>query len=325
MISTNNISRGKLLRILPLMLLVLVMLPFISGPHVFADVTKERTSTKESKATKVVLLGTGTPIDDPERSGPSVAVVIGDTPYLVDFGPGVIRRASAAYRSGVSGLEVSKLRYVFVTHLHSDHTTGYPDLIFTPWVLGRKKPLEVYGPPGLRAMTEHILEAYREDIYMRLFGLEPAGVDGYKVNVHEIEPGVVYEDSNVTVEAFQVKHGSWPHAYGYKFRTSDRTVVISGDTSPCEALIEAARGCDVLVHEVYSQAEFEKRSPVWKHYHSSFHTSTVELAEIASMAQPGLLILYHQLLWGVTEEELLTEIRKGYDGKVVSGNDLDVY
>jgi len=300
-------------------LLAVILLSATSDLHAFAG------DTGKSTATKVVLLGTGTPIDDPDRSGPSVAVVVGETPYLIDFGPGVVRRASAAYRAGVSGLEVSKLKCAFVTHLHSDHTTGYPDLIFTPWVLGRKEPLEVYGPPGIRAMTEHILEAYREDIYMRLYGLEPAGTDGYKVNVHEILPGVVYEDSNVTVEAFQVNHGSWPRAYGYKFKTSDRTVVISGDTSPCETIIEAARGCDVLVHEVYSQVSFEKRTPEWKRYHSSFHTSTVELAQIASMSQPGLLILYHQLFWGVTEDELLAELRKGYEGNVVSGRDLEVY
>ncbi|MCG2769681.1 MAG: MBL fold metallo-hydrolase, partial [Anaerolineae bacterium] len=149
--------------------------------------------------TKIVLLGTGTPNAEPDRSRPSVAVVVNDTPYLVDFGPGVVRRAVAAFRSGIKALEPKRLKRAFATHLHSDHTAGYPDLILTPWVLERDEPLEVYGPEGIRAMTEHILAAYQEDIDERLHGLEPANDRGYLVNAHEIEPGIVYRDSNVAV------------------------------------------------------------------------------------------------------------------------------
>jgi len=106
-----------------------------------------------------VLLGTGNPSADPDRMGPSVAIVVNDTPYLVDCGPGVVRRASAAFHKGVAGLAVQKLKTAFITHLHSDHTLGYSDLIFSPWVLGRKDPLEVYGSAGLNAMTDHLLAA----------------------------------------------------------------------------------------------------------------------------------------------------------------------
>jgi ribonuclease BN (tRNA processing enzyme) len=284
-----------------------------------------RASEKEGPKTQLVLLGTGTPNADPDRSGPAVAIVVNDTPYLVDCGPGVVRRAAAAYRAGISGLQVKKLTRAFITHLHTDHTVGYPDLIFTPWVLERDEPLEVYGPKGIAAMTHHILKAYEEDIKIRLEGLEPANTEGYKVNVHEIEPGVIYEDENVNVKAFAVRHGSWAQAFGYRFETPDRTIVISGDTTPTRSVIENCNRCDVLVHEVYSQAGFERRSHVWRKYHSSFHTSSVELAKIASEARPGLLVLYHQLLWGTSEEGLLEEIRQGYDGRVVSGHDLDVY
>lgn len=277
---------------------------------------------------RVVLLGTGTPNADPDRSGPSVAVVVGQRPYLVDAGPGVVRRASAAYRNGAvlcsRGLEVSRLNRLFVTHLHSDHTAGYPDLILTPWVLGRREPLEVYGPPGIRAMTEHILAAYREDIRERLEGLEPANETGYIVHAHEIEPGVFYRDRRVTVEAFEVNHGSWP-AFGYKFHAPERTIVISGDTAPAEHLVETYRGCDVLIHEVYSAVGLERRALAWQRYHSNVHTSSHELAAIASSVQPDLLILYHQLFHGVSEQELLDEVRGRYDGEVVSGKDLEVY
>lgn len=288
----------------------------------------KRVATLDDRAvtrTRVVLLGTGTPNANPDRSGPAVAIVVDGTPYLVDCGPGVVRRAAAAHASGVAALEVTNLRRLFVTHLHSDHTVGLADLILTPWVLGRDEPLAVYGPPGIAAMTEHILAAYEQDIRIRVDGLEPANDVGYRVEAHEIGPGVVYHDDKVVVTAFAVEHGSWEHAFGFRFDTLDRVVVVSGDTTPSRNLIENAKGCDVLIHEVYSQSGFDRREPQWQRYHSRFHTSTTELARIAETVQPRLLILYHQLLWGSTEGELLDEIRRGYDGIVVSGRDLDVY
>src|SRR5690606_16977807 len=117
--------------------------------------------------TRVVLLGTGTPSPDPERSGPATAIVVNGTPYLIDFGPGVVRRVAAAAQAGVNGLTVVNVRVAFLTHLHSDHTAGSPDLILAPGAVGRSQPLEVYGPRGLQHMTAHILEAYREDIAIR--------------------------------------------------------------------------------------------------------------------------------------------------------------
>src|SRR5580692_9020656 len=154
-------------------------------------------------AAQVILLGTGTPNADPERAGPAVAIVANGQPYLVDFGPGVVRRAAAAH------IKPSDLKIAFATHLHSDHTVGLADLIFTPWTLERAAPLELYGPRGLRAMAHHIEQAYREDIKIRLTGGEPSNKTGYKVNVHEIKTGVVYRDANITVTAFAVPHGEW--------------------------------------------------------------------------------------------------------------------
>jgi len=273
---------------------------------------------------QVVLLGTGTPNADPERHGSAVAIVVNETPYLIDFGPGVVRRAAAAHQMGVNGLAVPKLRRAFLTHLHSDHTAGYPDLIFTPWVLERDQPLQVYGPPGTQAMTEHILAAYAQDIKQRLYGLEPANERGYQVQVQEIEPGLVYQDANVSVEAFPVQHGSWP-AFGYRFTTPDRVIILSGDTAPFAGLVDHYRGCDLLIHEVYSVAGLTTRPPAWQTYHTRVHTSTRQLAEIAAQVKPELLVLYHQLFWGVSEAELVAEIRERYEGAVVSGRDLDVF
>jgi ribonuclease BN (tRNA processing enzyme) len=289
------------------------------------DAERSAASPEDSGRTQIVLLGTGTPNADPDRSGPALAIVVDGVPYLIDLGPGVIRRAAAAHRAGVEGLAVSKLETAFITHLHTDHTIGYTDFIFTPWVLERDVPAEVYGPKGLKAMTDHLLAAYEEDIRTRIDGLEPANSEGYKVNVHEIEPGLVYEDERISVTAFPVEHGSWAQAFGYRFDTPDRSIVISGDTRASRSVVEACRGCDVLIHEVYSQAGFERRDPTWQRYHSSFHTSAPDLGRIAAEAEPGLLILYHQLLWGATPEELLDEMRQTFDGRVVYGNDLDVY
>jgi ribonuclease BN (tRNA processing enzyme) len=278
--------------------------------------------------TQVVMLGTGNPRPDPDRSGPSVAVVVNDTPYIVDFGPGVVRRAAAAFRKGVAGLTMPKLKTAFVTHLHSDHTVGYPDLIFTPWVLGREEPLEVYGPAGLRAMTEHILAAYGEDIDIRTNGLEHGNRTGYKVNAHEIKPGVIYRDENVTVKAFLVHHGSWREAYGYRFETPDKVIVISGDCAPSQSVAENCDGCDLLLHEVYTQAGYDGSKEDWRKYITNFHTSTKELSALATKAKPKLLVLYHQMFFGGatdTEEGLLKEMRQFYGGSVVSAHDLDIY
>ncbi len=291
-----------------------------------AEQSGETPSVDWASGTHVVMLGSGTPNAEPDRSGSAVAILVDGTPYLVDAGPGVVRRANAARERGLEPLQVSNLHHLFVTHLHSDHTLGLPDLMFTPWVLERDQPLQVYGPEGTAAMVTHLHSAYEADIRVRLDGLEPANDRGYLVNVHEIaEAGIVYEDDKVRVSAFAVRHGSWESSWGYRFESRDRVIVISGDAVPSEAVIEGCGGCDVLVHEVYSQAGFERRDSIWQRYHANSHTSTVQLAELASRARPELLVLYHQLYWGTSDEDLLDEITSRYGGRVVSGKDFDVY
>ncbi|MCP4141330.1 MAG: MBL fold metallo-hydrolase [Chloroflexi bacterium] len=282
----------------------------------------------KSSRTKVILLGTGNPNPDPNHSGPAVMILVDDQPYLVDFGAGVVRRAAALterYGGELEGLKIKNLTVAFLTHMHSDHTIGYPDLILTPWVMGRNKPLEVYGPDGIAEMTENILKAYRDDIKYRLYGLEPANNQGWRVNAHEISEGLIYEDEKVKVEAFLVKHGTWPNAYGYRFTTPDKMIVLSGDTMPCENIIEYSRGADILIHEVYFKKAFDKKDEFWQKYHAINHTSTYQLAEIAEKTQPKLLVTYHTLYWGGNEEEILAEIAESYKGEVVVGSDLQVF
>src|SRR5262249_17119949 len=159
--------------------------------------------------TQIVLLGTGTPGADPDRFGPATAIIVNDTTYLVDAGAGIVRRAAAAAREhSIKALQAANLGLVFLTHLHSDHTVGLPDLIFSPWTLGRRTPLEAYGPPGTSEMMKHLLEAYRVDIETRT----NPNVDqrefpqGHNVNAHEAHTGVVYKDANMTVTAFPTTH-----------------------------------------------------------------------------------------------------------------------
>ncbi|HKD78713.1 MAG TPA: MBL fold metallo-hydrolase [Candidatus Angelobacter sp.] len=279
--------------------------------------------------TQVVILGTGTPILDPDRSGPSVAVVVNGAAYLVDFGPGVVRRAAAAARDKkITALTPSNIKVVFATHLHSDHTAGLADLYLSPAVEGRPGPLELYGPPGIADMARHIQAAYVKDVVVRTQGLERGNIKAYRINAHEIHPGIVYKDSNVTVRAFAVAHGTWDYSYGYRFDTADRSIVISGDTGPTGQIARACHGCDLLLHEVYSLAWFNSRPPARQRYHSRFHTSTAELAKIATQAQPKMLVLYHQLFRPTDDVDavLTQEIRQaGYSGPISSAHDLDIY
>lgn len=276
--------------------------------------------------TKVVMLGTGTPNADPERSGPAVAIVVNGASYLVDAGAGIVRRAAAAARDdSLPALNAPNLRRVFITHLHSDHTVGLPDLILSPWVLGRATPLEIYGPPGTQRMADLLEKAYSADVDIRLHGGEPSNKTGYAERARDVMPGLVYRDSNVTVSAFAVAHGKWEHAYGYVFQTRDRKIVISGDTHPTDAVVRACNGCDVLVHEVYSAERLKAREPAWQQYHTAYHTSTYQLGELATRAKPKLLVLYHQLFWGDTDAALVAQVRTRYRGAVVSGRDLAVY
>ena len=295
--------------------------------------------------TKVVLLGTGTPIPDPDRSGPATAIVVGDSAYLVDVGPGVVRRAEAALlERGIKALEPGNLKVAFVTHLHSDHTVGYSDLILTGWTSGRDTPLEVYGPTGLKAMTEHILEAYRVDIETRTNaeGNQRAISNGWKVNAHEIKPGIIYKDASVTVTAFPTKHAM--ESYGYRFDTYDRRIVISGDTSPTEETIKACSGCDILIHDTQT-LDLSSKMPERLHsFVTKYHTTTAQLAALAKEAKPKLLVTYHTIAFrpGIappkflssitikgpsrsTEEILQDEIGSQYSGRFVIGHDLDVY
>ena len=173
-------------------------------------------------------------------------------------------------------------------------------------------------------MTENLLKAYQVDLRVRLHGSQPHVAPGYEVHAHDVKPGEVYRDEAMRVIGFAVPHGDFPGAYGYRFEARDKTIVISGDTTYSEALIAAAKGCDILVHEVYSQKGLEQRTPDWRRYHAAFHTSAPDVGRVAAQVRPRKLVLYHLLPMGQSEAEVLAEVRTQYQGEVIYGKDLEV-
>jgi ribonuclease Z len=296
---------------------------FVCGPVLATEHQTGFPTIGGPDSTVVILLGTGTPLPDPKTQGPSIAVTVGQRIFIFDAGPGVARQMAAA------GLPVrgGPVTALFLTHLHSDHTLGYPDLIFTSWVMGRRSPLRVVGPRGTQAMTDHLLSAWSEDIAIRTDGLEHSSPGGYAVAVQETDGGVVYDSAGVRILAIGVEHGSWAQAFGYQVDTPAGRIVISGDTRPSPALERAAQGANLLIHEVYPESRLrpEQRpgGEDWPRYMRAFHTSDRELGAIAARAKPGLLILYHVVRMGGTDAELLAGIRAGgYLGRVILGRDL---
>lgn len=279
----------------------------------------------QQPATRIVLLGTGMPRPNPEASGPATAVVLGKRLFLFDAGRAVMQQLAAAK------LPISGPTATFITHLHSDHTVGLPDLILTSWVMRRRVPMPIYGPEGLADMIDHIHRGWATDIRVRTEGLEREIAGGERVTVREFDhEGVVYDSAGVTVSAIRVKHGDFPNAYGYKITTPDRTIVISGDTRPVNAIELAATNADVLVHEVYSASHLKPEDrpggDLWPEYMRSFHTSDVELGALAATAGPRLLILTHIIRMGASDSELVAGVRRGgYTGRVVVGKDLERY
>jgi ribonuclease BN (tRNA processing enzyme) len=280
-------------------------------------------ATGAQSRTQVLILGTGTPIPDPERSGPGVAIVVDSVAYLFDAGTGIVRRAAAAARTGIVALQPPRLSMLFLTHLHSDHTMGLNDVLFTPWIQGRTSRLELFGPPGTERLLNGIIDGNIEDIAERLASAGGPAADGFRANVHIVREGTIHTDERVTIRAFAVPHSAWKHAFGYRIQTPDKVIVISGDARANGAIARECNGCDVLVHEVYSDTGFATIPAARQPYHAQAHTSATQLGDIATSARPGVLVLYHQLFFGASDSTLVAEVRSRFRGRVVSAKDLD--
>lgn len=277
--------------------------------------------------TKLILLGTGTPVMISNRYQSSLAIIVNEKPYIVDCGSGILERLSNARAMGIKGLENPKLTRLFITHFHPDHTVGLPGFIIAPWNQRRWDALKIYGPDGIEKKVNGLLEVYADGIYEHLTN-NPKDMSPIDVQPIVINAGIFYKDDLVKVEAIPVVHGSF-EAYAFKFTTPDKTIVISGDTCPVENLYEKAKGCDILVHEVYSETVMKTRPKVAQDYFKKVHTGGIELGKIAQKVQPKLLVLTHQIAYGLsneaTAEAILKEIKMNYEGAVAYGNDLDVF
>ncbi|MGY0614934.1 MBL fold metallo-hydrolase [Vibrio sp. FJH11] len=284
-------------------------------------------SISASAKTDVILLGTGTPVPDADRSGPSTAVVYNDTAFVFDAGGGMVQKAiEAAQKKGINALYPTNIKHVFITHLHSDHILDISELAATYW-WRRDDKVSLYGPVGTEKFVTGYYDMLSVDIGLRTSGKQPLkDPTNYQMIVKEYtESNTVYDQDGVTIEAFTVPHGDIRPAFGYKVTTPDKVVVISGDTAYSEKMIEIAKGADVLVHEVISEQGLSGLSEFWQKYHSTSHTRTSELAKIASEAKPKLLVLSHILHYSAPIESVMEEIQANYDGQVVLGNDLDVF
>jgi ribonuclease BN (tRNA processing enzyme) len=285
--------------------------------------------------TYAIMLGSGKPEPTPYRFGPGGAVITNETPYLIDAGEGIwrgIAQAAIAHdRRFVDALAPHRLTRLFLTHLHSDHIVGLPSLLLLPWTCGKNRPLHVHGPRGTRRLVEMLLDAYRDDIDERVNGCERKDDIGWRACTYDVlEPGSIYADENVTVEAFHHPHVSFEQNLGYRFTTSDRTIVWLGDGCACDEYFEAARGADVLfsdVSSVHGQSTPWRDSPESSGSTCPGHIRSDQLAELATQANVRRVVLHHEQNYSdpYDVEALVKEVRRFYDGEVISARDGDVF
>ena len=283
-----------------------------------------KTAEAPENQIEVVLLGTGYPRPYPDRAGPSTAVIVNGKYFIVDAGRSVVLRLSALQQP------MPQIAAVLLTHLHSDHTSGLPDLFNTGWVMGRKQPLQLYGPRGTQQMVDGLLKFYAEDIHIRRDLVENLDPKGAQIEVHIVNEGTVFKDNGVTITAFAVDHRPVEPAFGYRFEIGGKTVVISGDTAPSDNLVKFAHGADILVHEVYMPGYFANARSVEMSRGdtaevarrlSRYHTEAEQLGKIAANAQAKKLVLTH-LIPPEDGDKMRELAAKNFSGEIIVGKDL---
>jgi ribonuclease Z len=270
---------------------------------------------------QITLLGTGNPRPSLERFGPSILVEAGTQRLLVDAGRGAAQRLfEIGQRASLIGVDA-----VFLTHLHSDHTVGLPDLWLTGWLFGRARPLPLIGPAGTSAMAQHLAQAYAWDIAARSKD-ERLPADGVRVEARDVAPGPAWERDGVRVTAFVVDHGDVAApAFGYRVDFAGRSVVLSGDMRYDERLVDAARGADVVVLEVMSPEVEARRGQVDPAAMASVlrrHVSPDQAGTLFSKIRPRLAVYSHVVPSPTTAEDLVAPTRKTYAGPLAVGYDL---
>jgi ribonuclease Z len=274
---------------------------------------------------RVTLLGTGTPSPNPQRFGPATLVEVGNQKLLFDAGRGVPIRLSQLR------IPMARIDTLFITHYHSDHVSGIPDLWLTGWLPGgggRKQPVRVIGPTGAKELMTNLEKAYAADVRIRIADQKlPAA--GASISTEEFSSdGVVYERDDVRVTAFEVDHGDEiKPAYGYRVDYKGRSVLISGDTRFSENLIRNGMGVDLLVHAIAGSKPELLKDPVVRRI-LDHHTLPPQAATVFNRTKPKLAVYTHFVLQGtktvprVTVDEIVAETRKTYSGPLQAGEDL---
>jgi ribonuclease Z len=269
-----------------------------------------------SRNFRVTLLGTGSPVLSVTRFGPSTLVEAGDQTLVFDAGRGTAQRLDQL------GVSFARIDAIFLTHLHSDHIVGLPDLWLSGWILSRRTtPWEVFGPAGTAAMAAHLARAFSFDVDIRIKdGRQDAA--GGQLSAHDIVPGIVYERGGVKVTAFLVDHGMVAPALGYRIEYGGRTVVLSGDTRFSPKLIAVARGADLLIHEVaLAPTDVGPSAPYYRAF--LHHTTPEQAADVFTRARPALAVYSHIVVFGgAAEPEILDRTRRSYAGPLLLGEDL---
>jgi ribonuclease Z len=264
----------------------------------------------------VTLLGTGTPRPSAERFGPAVLIEFEGEKFLFDVGRG------ATIRLEQVGLNPSDINHLFLTHLHSDHISGYADFWMTGWIWQRDQALRVYGPDGTWDFVHHTKQAFHRDIAYRVSqtGLSESALQTKVVDIPS--EGVLFESDNVTITAFRVEHGAVKPAYGYKVDAGGRVIVISGDTTLSENLIEHAKGADLLIHEFAAiRPSLLASNPKLKKI-SQYHSSFEDIKLVLDKSNVKRIILTHLLIIGYEEHSLGQLLSSQLGEKVVLGQDL---
>lgn len=269
---------------------------------------------------KVTLLGTGTPAPVMNRFGPSILVEAGGQKFLFDAGRGALQRLTQLK------LSWADVHGVFLTHLHSDHVVGFPDLWLTGWLSAQREvPLHVWGPKGTKNMMSHLEQAYEFDIRMRLAD-ERASAAGVVILASDIAEGFVVEKNGVKITAFDVDHAPVEPAFGYRIDFAGRSVLLSGDTRFSENLIRHAAGIDVLVHEVIAPDTYRRAgvAPELARTIMAHHTTPEQAGEVFARTKPRLAVYSHIGRPAATEADLIPPTRKTYAGPLEVGEDLMV-